>query len=64
MFEVKMTHEWRDIKFKFDSMFKAAGFMNVALEGLVDSEGEIIFTVKKIKEETEDAETVCGTEEG
>lgn len=64
MFEVTMRHSWHDVVFNFDSMFEAGGFISAALESAVPCEDELFFTVKKIKEETENAETVCGTEEG
>ena len=60
MFVVKMTHGWHDVVFKFESMFEAAGFMSVAMENFgPDEENELVFTVQKMEEETEDAEDVC-----
>ena len=67
MFKVTMSKGWNDIQFEFEEMVDASIFMAMALDNHVPNDGvKIAFTVEKseIEEETEDAEDVCGTEEG
>ncbi len=67
MIKVTMSHGWHDIQFKFDEMVDASIFMAMALDNFVPTdEAKMEFKIEKfeIKEETEDAEAVCGTEEG
>ena len=65
MFKVAMSHGWHSIVFKFEDMYGASNFMKTAMEAIsTDYEDKLFFTVEMIKEETEDAEAVCGTEEG
>lgn len=67
MFKVTMRYDWHDgVVFKFDTLASATNFMRDAFANFVpsDEDQKLDFVISKFKEETEDAEAVCGTEEG
>lgn len=65
MFKVTMRHDWHDgAELHFESLQYLANFMADAFSAFVPKENEkLVFEIEEIKEETEDAEAVCGTEE-
>ena len=67
MYKVTMRYDWHDgAVFHFYDLEEASVFMDEALKVFVPQteDQELVFEVKKIEEETENAKTVCGTEEG
>ena len=67
MFKVMMKHDWHDgAELHFENLQYLANFMADAFGAFVpqDDHEELVFIIKKVKEESEDAEAVCGTEEG
>lgn len=66
MYVVKMEHGWHKTMFTFEDMWKASEFMKTAMDSFVpDDKDGLDFVIEKVdikKEETEDAEAVCGTE--
>ena len=66
MFKVTMRHDWHDgVQFGFDDLGDVRDFMQYAFDTFkpLDGDDELKFIIEKKKEEAEDAETVCGTEE-